>query len=110
MLGRLVCLVCSSASLSLGRLRLIPCAWVSRNEDEIAISEVREKVGDAISTVELAAGKHASLNLECSPSDVETLLLSALASLNGKIESDEATAWVAQVHARCMQGAGPRHL
>ena len=55
---------------------------------------MRQKVDEAINTVKVTQGEYLALRVDCSPVEVEALLLEALGT-----PSDETTTWVAQLTA-----------
>ena len=80
-------------------------AELQRNAEEIATPEVRQKVEEAINTVRVTQGEYLALLVDCSPSEVEAVLLEVLGTA-----ADEVSSWIAQLTAPIFASARVRSL
>ena len=79
---------------------------LTRNAEEIAIPEVRERTAEALNTVKVAMGDMALTMVACDPGEVEAVL-SEQTSGNA-YNSDEVSQWVSQVCTPFFKDARPR--
>eukprot|EP00308_Calcidiscus_leptoporus_P000321 CAMPEP_0119368228 /NCGR_PEP_ID=MMETSP1334-20130426/14891_1 /TAXON_ID=127549 /ORGANISM="Calcidiscus leptoporus, Strain RCC1130" /LENGTH=1040 /DNA_ID=CAMNT_0007384829 /DNA_START=62 /DNA_END=3184 /DNA_ORIENTATION=- len=83
---------------------LIP--QLTKNTEDIAIPEVREKTLEALNTVKVTLGEYEAVKIECSPVEVEAVLADLLTG--NSYSSDEVTMWVSQVTAPLFASSRPR--
>merc|ERR1719201_3234067 len=81
---------------------------LTRNAEEIAIPEIREKTAEALNTVKVTIGEYTQAKVDCSPVEVEAVLAEILTG--NAYNSDEVSMWVAQVTAPLFATARPRTL
>ena len=80
---------------------------LSRNAEEVAISEVRQKVAEAINTVTVSRGEYDAKKVDCSAAEVAALLRGCLVEL-GAAAPDAVVSWIAQVTAPLFASGRPR--
>ena len=83
---------------------LIPT--LTKNIDEIAVPEVRDKTAEALNTVKVTLGEYEAVKVDCSPVEVEAVIAEILTG--NAYTSDEVTMWISQVTAPLFATARPR--
>merc|ERR1719183_448064 len=79
---------------------------LTRNAEEIAIPEIREKTAEALNTVKVTIGEYTQAKVDCSPVEVEAVLAEILTG--NAYNSDEVSMWVSQVTAPLFATGRPR--
>merc|ERR1719238_2381471 len=81
-------------------------AELTKNGEEIAMPEMREKCNEALNTVKVTLGEYAAVKLECAPIDVEAILAEII--FGNSYKSDEVSMWISQVTAPLFAAGRPR--
>ena len=79
---------------------------LTRNAEEIAIPEVRERTAEALNTVKVAMGEALTTAVQCDKVEVEAVLSEQISG--NAYNSDEVSQWVAQVCTPFFKDARPR--
>ena len=79
---------------------------LTKNAEEIAVPEIREKTAEALNTVKVAVGEFEAVKVACDAPDVEAVLCEILTG--NAYNSDAVSLWVAQVTAPLFATARPR--
>ena len=79
---------------------------LTRNAEEIAIPEVRERTAEALNTVKVAMGEARTTAVQCDKVEVEAVLSEQISG--NAYNSDEVSQWVAQVCTPFFKDARPR--
>ena len=79
---------------------------LTRNAEEIAIPEVRERTAEALNTVKVAMGEALTTAVQCDKVEVEAVLSEQISG--NAYNSDEVSQWAAQVCTPFFKDARPR--
>jgi len=79
---------------------------LTKNAEEIAIPEIRERTAEALNTVKVAVGEFSNTMIKCDAIEVEAVLAEQITG--NAYSSDEVTQWVSQVTAPLFQSMRPR--
>jgi elongation factor 3 len=79
---------------------------LTRNAEEIAIPEVRERTAEALNTVKVAMGDMAANAVACDPVEVEAVLSEQISG--NAYNSDEVSQWASQVCTPFFKDCRPR--